>query len=467
MTVLIPAIMCGGSGSRLWPVSREQHPKPFIKLSDNQSFLQKAFLRGAKLSDISEVLTITNRDLYFKTLDSFKEVNSNEIQTSFILEPYGRNTAAAVASAAIYVCDTYGDDAIVLVLAADHLITEQTAFADAVSRAIELAKTGRLVTFGIKPNTPETGYGYIEAKGSDVLRFVEKPTLDRAKEYLESGRFFWNSGMFCFKASTMIAEMEIHCPEVLAATKSCINRSDLIQNKKIKHIDLDAETFNQVPDISVDYAVMERSENVSVVPCDIGWSDIGSWSAMSDLHQPDKNGNTVQGHAILHDTTNCYVTSEERVIGTVGVDNLVIVDTADALLVANKNNSQDVKVIFNKLKKNNHGAYKHHRTVYCPWGRYTLLEIGERFKIKRLEVKPGASLTMQMHHHRNEHWVVLSGVAEVNYDGQDELLTANQSTYIPAGHRHQLKNPGLIDLVMLEVQTGDYLGEDDIVDFNK
>lgn len=380
--------MCGGSGSRLWPVSREQHPKPFIKLSDNQSFLQKAFLRGAKLSDISEVLTITNRDLYFKTLDSFKEVNSDEIQTSFILEPYGRNTAAAVASAAIYVCDTYGDDAIVLVLAADHLITEQTAFADAVSRAIELAKTGRLVTFGIKPNTPETGYGYIEAKGSDVLRFVEKPTLDRAKEYLESGRFFWNSGMFCFKASTMIAEMEIHCPEVLAATKSCINRSDLIQNKKIKHIDLDAETFNQVPDISVDYAVMERSENVSVVPCDIGWSDIGSWSAMSDLHQPDKNGNTVQGHAILHDTTNCYVTSEERVIGTVGVDNLVIVDTADALLVANKNNSQDVKVIFNKLKKNNHGAYKNHRTVYCPWGRYTLLEIGERFKIKRLEVKP-------------------------------------------------------------------------------
>ncbi|MCF5727371.1 mannose-1-phosphate guanylyltransferase/mannose-6-phosphate isomerase [Aeromonas sp. HMWF036] len=465
MTVLIPAIMCGGSGSRLWPVSREQHPKPFIKLSDNQSFLQKAFLRGAKLSDVSEVLTITNRDLYFKTLDSFKEVNSNEIQTSFILEPYGRNTAAAVASAAIYARDTYGDDAVLLVLAADHLITEQVAFDDAVSCAIELAKAGRLVTFGIKPTIPETGYGYIEALGTEVLRFVEKPTLDKAIEYVESGRFFWNSGMFCFKASTMIAEMDLHCPEVLIATKACLDKSDSVQSKKVKHIDLDPDTFIHVPDISIDYAVMEKSGNVSVVPCDIGWSDIGSWAAISELHQADDDGNTVQGHAILHATSNCYISSEDRVIGAVGVENLVIVDTADALLVAHKESSQDVKLIYNHLKTINNDAYKIHRTVYCPWGRYTLLEVGERFKIKRLEVKPGASLTMQMHHHRNEHWVVLSGVAEVFYEDQIALLTANQSTYIPAGHRHQLKNPGLIDLVMLEVQTGEYLGEDDIIDY--
>lgn len=465
MTVLIPAIMCGGSGSRLWPVSREQHPKPFIKLSDNQSFLQKAFLRGAKLSDVSEVLTITNRDLYFKTLDSFKEVNSNEIQTSFILEPYGRNTAAAVASAAIFARDTYGDDAVLLVLAADHLITEQVAFDDAVSCAIELAKAGRLVTFGIKPTIPETGYGYIEALGTEVLRFVEKPTLDKAIEYVESGRFFWNSGMFCFKASTMIAEMDLHCPEVLIATKACLDKSDSVQSKKVKHIDLDPDTFIHVPDISIDYAVMEKSGNVSVVPCDIGWSDIGSWAAISELHQADDDGNTVQGHAILHATSNCYISSEDRVIGAVGVENLVIVDTADALLVAHKESSQDVKLIYNHLKTINNDAYKIHRTVYCPWGRYTLLEVGERFKIKRLEVKPGASLTMQMHHHRNEHWVVLSGVAEVFYEDQIALLTANQSTYIPAGHRHQLKNPGLIDLVMLEVQTGEYLGEDDIIDY--
>lgn len=465
MTVLIPAIMCGGSGSRLWPVSREQHPKPFIKLSDNQSFLQKAFLRGAKLSDVSEVLTITNRDLYFKTLDSFKEVNSNEIQTSFILEPYGRNTAAAVASAAIYARDTYGDDAVLLVLAADHLITEQVAFDNAVSCAIELAKSGRLVTFGIKPTIPETGYGYIEALGTEVLRFVEKPTLDKAIEYVESGRFFWNSGMFCFKASTMIAEMDLHCPEVLIATKACLDKSDSVQSKKVKHIDLDPDTFIHVPDISIDYAVMEKSGNVSVVPCDIGWSDIGSWAAISELHQADDDGNTVQGHAILHATSNCYISSEDRVIGAVGVENLVIVDTADALLVAHKESSQDVKLIYNHLKTINNDAYKIHRTVYCPWGRYTLLEVGERFKIKRLEVKPGASLTMQMHHHRNEHWVVLSGVAEVFYEDQIALLTANQSTYIPAGHRHQLKNPGLIDLVMLEVQTGEYLGEDDIIDY--
>ncbi|MCS0540011.1 mannose-1-phosphate guanylyltransferase/mannose-6-phosphate isomerase [Aeromonas veronii] len=465
MTVLIPAIMCGGSGSRLWPVSREQHPKPFIKLSDNQSFLQKAFLRGAKLSDVSEVLTVTNRDLYFKTLDSFKEVNSNEIQTSFILEPYGRNTAAAVASAAIYARDTYGDDAVLLVLAADHLITEQVAFDDAVSCAIELAKSGRLVTFGIKPTIPETGYGYIEALGTEVLRFVEKPTLDKAIEYVESGRFFWNSGMFCFKASTMIAEMDLHCPEVLIATKACLDKSDSVQSKKVKHIDLDPDTFIHVPEISIDYAVMEKSGNVSVVPCDIGWSDIGSWAAISELHQADDDGNTVQGHAILHATSNCYISSEDRVIGAVGVENLVIVDTADALLVAHKESSQDVKLIYNHLKTTNNDAYKIHRTVYCPWGRYTLLEVGERFKIKRLEVKPGASLTMQMHHHRNEHWVVLSGVAEVFYEDQIALLTANQSTYIPAGHRHQLKNPGLIDLVMLEVQTGEYLGEDDIIDY--
>ena len=451
--------------SRLWPVSREQHPKPFIKLSDNQSFLQKAFLRGAKLSDVSEVLTITNRDLYFKTLDSFKEVNSNEIQTSFILEPYGRNTAAAVASAAIYARDTYGDDAVLLVLAADHLITEQVAFDDAVSCAIELAKSGRLVTFGIKPTIPETGYGYIEALGTEVLRFVEKPTLDKAIEYVESGRFFWNSGMFCFKASTMIAEMDLHCPEILIATKACLDKSDSVQSKKVKHIDLDPDTFIHVPDISIDYAVMEKSGNVSVVPCDIGWSDIGSWAAISELHQADDDGNTVQGHAILHATSNCYISSEDRVIGAVGVENLVIVDTADALLVAHKESSQDVKLIYNHLKTINNDAYKIHRTVYCPWGRYTLLEVGERFKIKRLEVKPGASLTMQMHHHRNEHWVVLSGVAEVFYEDQIALLTANQSTYIPAGHRHQLKNPGLIDLVMLEVQTGEYLGEDDIIDY--
>ncbi|ABK38070.1 mannose-1-phosphate guanylyltransferase/mannose-6-phosphate isomerase [Aeromonas hydrophila] len=465
MTVLIPAIMCGGSGSRLWPISREQHPKPFIKLSDNQSFLQKAFLRGAKLADIREVLTITNRDLYFKTLDSFKEVNSNEVQTSFILEPYGRNTAAAVASAAVYVRDTYGDDAILLVLAADHLITDQVAFDDAVSCAVELAKTGQLVTFGIKPTIPETGYGYIEATGTSVLRFVEKPTLDKASEYVASGRFFWNSGMFCFKASTMITEMDLHCPEVLSATKTCLDRSELVQSKKVKHIDLDPDTFSHVPDISIDYAVMEKSGNVSVVPCDIGWSDIGSWAAMSDLHRADEHGNTVQGHAILHATSNCYISSEDRVIGAVGIENLVIVDTADALLVAHKENSQDVKLIYNNLKAINNDAFKMHRTVYCPWGLYTLLEAGERFKIKRLEVKPGASLTMQMHHHRNEHWVVLSGVAEVFYEDQVALLTANQSTYIPAGHRHQLKNPGLIDLVMLEVQTGEYLGEDDIIDY--
>lgn len=464
---LIPTILCGGAGSRLWPISREQHTKPFIRLADGESLLQKAFLRGAALQDVKEILTVTNRDLQFKTLDDYGEVNKTELPTSFILEPFGRNTAAAVATAALQVIQHHGDDALLLVLAADHLIGNHPAFAEAVNQAITLATEGKLVTFGITPNAPETGYGYIEADGNNVKRFVEKPSLELAQEYVTSGHFYWNSGIFCFSAGALIREMTEHCPDVVECVRSCLESSQTVQGNNRKQVELDKILFATVPDISIDYAVMEKSSNVAVIPCDIGWDDIGSWTAMDRLGEQDEAGNTVIGETVLHDVQNSYIHSEGtgRLIGAVGVDNLVIVDTPDALLVTDKSRVQDVKILYNALKEQGHEAYKLHSTVARPWGTYTVLEEGAHFKIKRIEVKPGASLSLQMHHHRSEHWIVVSGMAKVTNGERDFFVNTNESTYIPAGHQHRLENPGVLDLVMIEVQSGEYLGEDDIVRF--
>ncbi|WP_342617352.1 mannose-1-phosphate guanylyltransferase/mannose-6-phosphate isomerase [Rhodoferax sp. GW822-FHT02A01] len=462
---LIPTILCGGAGSRLWPVSREHHPKPFIRLADGQSLLQKAFLRGALLPDATEVLTVTNREFFFKTEDELREVNSKGLGTAYILEPVGRNTAAAIAVAALQVVERHGADAVMLVLAADHMISNQPAFAAAVGEAVAFAQEGKLVTFGIKPESPETGYGYIEAKGNTVLRFVEKPNLEKAQEYLRSGRFHWNAGIFCFAAGTILAEMERHCPEILAACKACLAVSRLAAGKGFVQTELDAASFKEVPSESIDYAVMEKSSNVAVVPCDIGWSDIGSWNALGDLAAPDENGNRIEGKALVYNSRNCTIHSKERVLGAVGVNDLIIIDTPDAVLVADKSCAQDVKHIYARLKSEGHEAHKLHRTVHRPWGTYTILEEGVGFKIKRIEVKPGASLSLQMHHHRSEHWIVVNGMAKVVNGEHELLLNTNQSTYIPAGHKHRLENPGLIDLVMIEVQSGSYLGEDDIVRF--
>lgn len=461
---LIPVILCGGAGSRLWPVSRESHPKPFIRLADGQSLLQKAFLRGALLPDVGEVLTVTNREFLFKTEDDFREVNSSQLATSFVLEPFGRNTAAAVAAATVLVA-AKEPDATLLVLAADHLIADQDAFACAVESAKVLAQQDYLVTFGIQPNAPETGYGYIEADGNLVKRFVEKPDAKTAAEYVESGRFYWNSGMFCFKASTMLEEMQKHCPAVLDAVRACLAISRRAEGKGFAHNDLDPELFSKVPEDSIDYAVMEKSNRVAVVPCNIGWSDIGSWSALGDLTAADHNGNRIAGEVLLHNVTNCSIRSDERLVGAVGVSDLIIVDTPDALLVANKACSQDVKHVYAELKARGHDCYKLHRTVHRPWGTYTVLEEGSRYKIKRIEVKPGASLSLQMHHHRSEHWIVVSGMARVVNGDLELFVAANESTYIPAGHKHRLENPGVVDLIMIEVQSGEYLGEDDIVRF--
>lgn len=462
---LIPTILCGGAGSRLWPVSRELHPKPFIRLPDGESLLQKAFLRGAALSAACEVLTVTNRELFFKTEDEFRALQQATLPTSYILEPFGRNTAAAIAAAALQVSQDHGADALLLVLAADHLIDKPAAFQQAVAQAMELARQGRLVTFGIRPTAPETGYGYIEAKGTQVLRFVEKPALEQAQQYVASGQYLWNSGMFCFAAGAMLQQLEQHCPSILQATRTCLAQSRQASGAGFKQVELDATTFAAVPDDSIDYAVMEKSSQVAVVPCDIGWSDIGSWTALGDLLDADAQGNRVQGHALLHATHNTTIQSEQRLVAAVGLDNVVIVDTPDAVLVADKARAQDVKHIYAQLKARGHEAHKLHRTVHRPWGTYTVLEEGPGYKMKRIEVKPGASLSLQMHHHRSEHWVVISGAATVVNGEQEIHLQPNQSTYIPAGHKHRLINPGLADTVIIEIQTGGYLGEDDIVRF--
>ena len=469
---LIPVIMSGGVGSRLWPASRATHPKPFMALPDGETLLLKTFRRAAALDGVAEVMTVTNRELFFKTEDEYRRVSDSNIAQSFILEPFGRNTAAAVAAAALQLQELHGADAQMLVLAADHLIQHESAFAEAVSSAQKLAAEGWLVTFGIRPEYPETGFGYIEADqaspltaGFKVARFVEKPDKQKATAYLAAGNYLWNSGMFCFSVGTLLAELDTYAPEVLSAVKRVLDSSRITQAHKHLAVTLDSDSFADVPDISIDYALLERSSRVATVPCDIGWSDIGSWNAMSELTPEDEQGNRFEGEVLVYSSANNYVQSPERLVALVGVQDLIVVDTPDALLVAHKDQAQDVKHIVSQLKKNGHDAHLLHRTVNRPWGTYTTLEEGERFKIKRIVVKPGGSLSLQMHHHRSEHWIVVSGVARVINDERELMLNTNESTYIRAGHKHRLENPGVVDLVLIEVQSGDYLGEDDIVRF--
>ncbi len=469
---LVPVILSGGVGSRLWPVSREAHPKPFMTLPDGQNLIQKTFLRASRLPGVSEVLTVTNRELLFKTEDEYSTVNKAGHGQSYILEPFGRNTAAAVAMAALQLQKAHGDDAQMLVLAADHLIQDEQAFAQAVANAQQLAADGWLVTFGIQPQYPETGFGYIEAAkasslqgGLEVARFVEKPDLKTAESYIAAGNYFWNSGMFCFRIGTVLAEFQAHAPQVLEAALATIEQSRLATSSGYSCLTLDPEQFGKLPNISIDYALMERSSKVATVPCDIGWSDIGSWNAVSELTAADENGNRFEGEVLTHGSSNNYVNSEGRLTALVGVEDLLVIDTPDAILIAHKDHAQDVKHIVGELKAKSHTTHLLHQTVHRPWGTYTTLENGERFKIKRIVVKPGASLSLQMHHHRSEHWIVVSGTAVVVNDMQELMLNTNESTFIRAGHKHRLKNPGVIDLVLIEVQSGDYLGEDDIVRF--
>lgn len=467
---LIPVILSGGVGSRLWPVSRETHPKPFMTLPDGQNLIQKTFLRASRLQGVSQILTVTNRELLFKTEDEYRSINKTGIAQGFILEPFGRNTAAAVAMAALQIKELKGPDAHMLVLAADHLIQNEQAFAEAVDNALILSEQGWLVTFGIKPHYPETGFGYIETDtslelevGLKVIRFVEKPDLKSAESYVAADNYLWNSGMFCFQVGMVLAEFEKHAPDVLVAVARVLEQSRLSQSNDYYCLAIDPETFSDVPGISIDYALMERSDKVATVPCDIGWSDIGSWNAVSELTPPDEDGNRFEGEVLAHSSRNNYVKSEDRLTALVGVENLIVIDTPDALMIVDKNHAQDVKHIVAKLKDSGHTLHQLHRTVHRPWGTYTTLESGERFKIKRIVVKPKASLSLQLHHHRSEHWIVVSGMAVVVNDEQELMLNTNESTFIRAGHKHRLSNPGVIDLVLIEVQSGDYVGEDDIV----
>lgn len=470
--MLLPIILSGGAGSRLWPVSREALPKPFIALPDGETLLLKTLKRAVALPGVENVLTVTNRDYYFLTRDEY-ESNAESVVAGckpvvhdYLLEPIGRNTAPAIAAAALHAARKYGEDVVLLILPADHLINDQSSFAEAVSAATVLAKQGWLVTFGIQPTAPETGYGYIESgepladtSAYKVARFVEKPNLETANAYLESGRFTWNSGMFCFTAGAMLAALRECAPAVLTAVEQTFAATAFDKDPAV----LDAAAFALVPDISIDYAVMERAAKVAVVPVSFDWSDIGSWSALAELVAPDDRGNRTSCETVLVDADNCYVQSDSRMIAAIGVENLLIVDTPDALLIAHKSRAQDVKSVVTRLKLLSHATVQHHRTTHRPWGTYTVLEEDVGFKLKRIVVKPGASLSLQMHHHRSEHWVVVSGTAKVINGDQDILVQRNESTYIPAGTAHRLTNPGVVDCVMIEVQTGDYLGEDDIV----
>lgn len=464
-TNLYPVILSGGAGTRLWPVSRQLHPKPFIRMVDGESLLQKAFNRASVLQDVTEIITVTNRDLFFITEDEYREVNLANLPLSFILEPFGRNTAPAIATATILAHEK-NQDAVVLVLPSDHLISDQGAFTSAVNQAISLTENGKIVTFGIQPSRAETGYGYIEADGNKVKRFIEKPSLEDAERFLKEGHYLWNAGMFCFRADAMLHELSKYAADLMEASKKCIQTSHRSSGDNFNSIELESTCFQDVQDISIDYAVMEKSKNIAVVACDIGWNDIGSWNAFSDVESPDIKGNRVIGRAHLHNTTNCYIQSERRLVGAVGVNDLIIIDTPDAVLVSDREHAQDVRHIVGQLKEEGAEEHKFHSTVHRPWGTYTILEEGPRFKIKRIVVKAGASLSLQVHHHRSEHWVVVNGTAKVVNGDEAFIVVANEPTYIPAGHKHRLENPENEELVIIEVQCGDYLGEDDIARFD-
>jgi len=464
---MISVILCGGAGSRLWPLSRELHPKPFLPLPSGRSLLEEAYLQAAALPQTRKILTITNRELHFKAAEAGQTAGLN-LPSAYILEPFGRNTAPAIAAAALAVAREGGPETPLLVMAADHLIADRAAFAQAVTRALDLAGQGLLVTFGLKPTRPETGFGYIEAEGHLVRRFVEKPDAETARGYLAAGNFYWNAGLFCFKAGVMLEELAMWAPEVLAGVTAGLDAAQAGKRPEPGVLPLAPEDFIAVPDISIDYAVMEKSARVAVVPCDLGWSDIGSWTVLAGLYPADGQGNHVFGgsETVLEDVRNCDIRSQDRLVAALGLENLLIVDTPDALLVTRKDREQDVKKIYNRLKAGGGEAHRQHRRAHRPWGSYTLLGQGPRFKIKRLEIKPGASISLQRHHHRSEHWIVVSGLAEVTRDDEVFLVDTNESTYIKAGHKHRVANLGLIDLVIIEVQSGDYLGEDDIVRFD-
>jgi mannose-1-phosphate guanylyltransferase/mannose-6-phosphate isomerase len=471
---IVPVILSGGAGTRLWPLSRESAPKPFMPLPDGETLLAKTAQRAVAVPGCAGFVTVTNRDYYFHTKDVYAGLAEREPRDAcYLLEPFGRNTAPAVALAALLVQERFGGDAAMLVLAADHLIRDQAAFAAATTLAADLAREGRLVTFGITPTTPETGYGYIEC-GAGIgehafaaTRFVEKPPLATALEYVAAGNYVWNSGMFAFTPRTILAAFARYAPTVLEAVRPVWK--PIAGRGADAMLEIDPATFAAVPNISIDYAVMEKAAaegKVAVVRGGFDWSDVGSWQAVSELSDADCHGNRGSGEHVSIDTRGTFIHAQDRVVATIGVENLVIVDTPDAVLIAHRDHLQRVKEVVGELKARGHESYRIHKTVTRPWGRYTVLEDGSGFKIKRIEVKPGASLSLQLHHRRSEHWIVVSGTARVTCGERVYDVPQGESTFVPVETRHRLENQGTAMLAMIEVQCGDYLGEDDIVRFD-
>ncbi len=462
---LIPVILSGGAGTRLWPVSRRAHPKPFMELVDGETLAEKTFIRAKAVTGNAPVITVTSRDYYFYTRDLYAGIKNKTGDEHFLLEPMGRNTAPAIALAAMCVRDKVHENASMLVMPADHLIADLRNFEASVKEAHQLSNEGFLVTFGIHPTHAETGYGYIRQGealtmngGYRVAEFVEKPNEATAIQYLESGDYHWNSGMFCFQAHTFLESLKRYAPDVYKAAIRVWEATD----KSRSPMEFPAELFSECPSISVDYAVMERADNTAVVASNFGWSDIGSWKAISELYESDEAGNRIKGKAILVGSTDCFVQGGDRIIAAVGVNNLIIVDTGDAVLVSDRHQAQDVKEVVAQLSELKHEAVNFHKTVHRPWGSYTILEDAADCKVKRLVIKPGQVLSLQRHHRRAEHWTVVKGTAKVRLGDQEFLLEANQSTYVPIETLHRLENPGDEDIHLIEVQTGNYFGEDDI-----
>jgi mannose-1-phosphate guanylyltransferase/mannose-6-phosphate isomerase len=464
---IVPVILCGGAGSRLWPVSRQLLPKQFLPLVTGQTLLQDTAQRAQAASGNARLMVICNEAHRFLVQDQLAEIGIAGADVRIVLEPAGRSTAAAVAAAAL-ACEK--DDPVLLVLASDHAIRGEAAFNDAVRRAAEVADAGMLATFGIAAARPDTGFGYIERgdrlkEGGEafrIARFVEKPAEAEARRLIDTGRVYWNSGMFAFRAGRVLDELGRHRPDILSAVRKAMAAS----SEDLGFLRPDKDAFLATPSEAIDRAVMEKTAQAAVIPAGFEWSDVGSWSALWDLAQKDGAGNATRGDVQMQDTKGTLVFGDRRLVATLGVEDLIVVDTEDALLVADRARSQDVREVVEDLKRANRSEHLSHRRVYRPWGYYEQVDAGERFQVKRLMVKPGAAISLQLHRKRAEHWVVVSGKARVTR-GEDILhLEENQSTYIPVGTRHRLENPGTVPLLIIEVQSGSYLGEDDIERFD-